>query len=208
MRVVRNDKGIVLVTTLLLTLLTLAIILSLLYMVTAGTKASGIQKRYRTAVEASYGGTDILTKAVIPFVMQNYSSSSLLSKLTGNSGFSSVGLQVQVSQSCLQSKLTKSTASWGACSNQNLTAPPSKVPDLTFQMPSDAGNPFFVYAKIVDTKTGNTDMGGIQLEGSSVSEAVSVILPQHQPYLYKIEVQGQRQGDSSVSSDLEVLYAY
>ena len=206
MKILRNDKGIALVTTLMLTMLSLVIILSLLYMVTRGVQASGSQKRYHTALEASYGGTEIFTKAVIPFILQNYSSPTLISSLTGSSGFANVGLQVNIPASCLQAKILKGTESWPA--GCDATASPSKAPDMTLQLQSDSGNPFVVYTKIVNTQQGNTDMGGLALEGASVSEGSNVITPQPKPYLYKMEVQGQRKGDGSVSSDLEVLYAY
>lgn len=207
MKPVQNEKGIVLVTSLMLTLITLVVVTGLLYMITAGTTASGKLTQYQTALDASYGGAEIVTKDVIPFVLSNYSSATLVNTLTGSTGFQNVNLKVLTTQACLQAKLKKGTASWPAGCDS--VAAPSKLPDLTMQLPSAGGTPFIVYSKIVSTKVGNSDMGGLNLIGGGVADPGSnVIYPQSQPYLYTIAIQGQKQSDTKVSADLEVLYAY
>ena len=57
--VLSNEKGIALVMILILSAIALAIMAGLIYMITAGTQISGMQKRYKTALEAGKGGTDI-----------------------------------------------------------------------------------------------------------------------------------------------------
>ena len=42
-------------------------ITALLYMMTTGTKISGAQKRYLTALDASYGGAEIVAKDITSF---------------------------------------------------------------------------------------------------------------------------------------------
>ena len=54
-----NERGIALVMVLILSAIALAIMAALIYMITVGTQASGMQKRYRTALEAGKGGADI-----------------------------------------------------------------------------------------------------------------------------------------------------
>ena len=211
----RSDKGIVLVTSLMLTLISLVVVMALFYLMTTGTKISSAQKRYRTALDASYGGAELVAKDIIPLVLKNYSSGSTLSvslnSLVGSSGSYSglggQGLQIS-SQSCLQKRLKNDYSAWAAlgCTGDGL--PAFKSPDLTFTLQAASGNPFTVYSKIMSTRAGNSDMGGLSLIGGSVADASNIIYPQSQPYLYTIEVQGQRQNDSTVSSDLEVLYAY
>ena len=111
-----NEKGIALVTALMLTLISLTIIMALLYMITAGTKLSGAQKRYKSSLEASQGGAEILLKDIIPTVMRNYSSSTLVTQVQND--FSAVALQVDSAQNCLQAKLTRPSSQWPAgCSN-------------------------------------------------------------------------------------------
>src|SRR5512138_531570 len=74
MKKLQNQDGIALITALMFTLISLGMIMALLYYVLAGTRMSGAQKRYRNALEASYGGTEFITKAVIPRLFNNYSS--------------------------------------------------------------------------------------------------------------------------------------
>jgi hypothetical protein len=205
MRSVSGNKGFALVTSLMLTLISLTIVLALLYMITQGTQQSGLNKKYRTAMEASYGGAEILTKDILPFVLKNYSSATLVADMGSDSNFGRISINVS-SQSCLQAKILKSTSAWpAACSN---TPNPKDNPDLRFTMAATVGNPFYVYSKIVDTVSGNTDISGLQLEGAGVAEANSVLSPQHFPYIYRIEIQGERANNSTAQANIEVLYAY
>lgn len=208
MKPLRSQDGIALVTSLMLTLISMGIILALMYMITQGTQVSGQFKRYKTALDASYGGTEIYTKDIFPFVLRNYSSSSLIADLqaTSPTGFGSVNLVVNTTQNCLQAKLTKNTRNWPAgCDNSPF---PAKNPDMSFSLQAATGNPFTVFSKIIDTTTGNSDVSGLQLEGKGVSEASTVLTPQHFPYIYRIEVQGQRSNNATAQSNIEVLYAY
>lgn len=199
-----NNKGIALVTSLMFTLLTLTIVMALLYMVTAGIQASGQNKKYHTAIEASYGGTDIMLKDVLPLMMRNYSSATFSTDVQNS--FSGVGLQVLSDSRCLQSKLVKSTADWpSACSS---TSNPKQSPDLQMTLQSVSGNSFIVTSKIVDTIAGNSDTSGLQLEGSGVAESSPLLTPKSIPYVYRLEVQGERQSNSTSQANIEVLYAY
>lgn len=207
MKVLRSQDGIALVTSLLLTLISLTIVMALMYMMTFGTKASGQFKRYKTALDASYGGTEIFTKDILPMVMRNYSSSSLVSDLVSSTtGFGAIGLQVNTTQNCLQNKLTKTTTNWPVACDSSPFA--SKNPDMSFNLQASSGNPYTVYSKIVDTTVGNSDVSGLQLEGSGVAEGSSVLTPQHFPYVYRVEIQGQNKNNQSAQANVEVLYAY
>jgi hypothetical protein len=210
---VRNEKGFALVTTLMLTLIGLGITLCLLYMITGSTKISGTNKRYKTALEATYGGAEILVKDIVPYILRNYSSAdNTNSALTNSLTTAYSGILPTVSNmACLRSKMTTNTTSWttATCGATNLSAlSPANSPDITFNLQGTNSNTFLVYAKIVDTKTGNSSMSGVTLEGSSTSETSSTITPQHLPYMYTIEAQGKKTGDTSATAHLEVLYAY
>lgn len=204
MTVLKNNEGIALVTSLMLTLISLTIVMAMFYMITAGIQGSAQTKKYRTSLEAAYGGSEILLKDVLPVVLQNYSSSSLVT--TVQNAFPAVGLQIMSNPNCFQSKLTKPTSLWPAgCSSVN---EPKKNPDMSFVLQGTTGNPFIVYSKIVDTVQGNSDTSGLQLEGSGVAESASVLTPQHYPYYYRMEVQGERQSNATAQANIEVLYAY
>lgn len=203
----RNENGIALVTTLMLTLIGLGIILCLLYMITESTKISGTNKRYRSVVTATYGGAEILVKDLVPYILKNFESSTLADSLLTDYD----GVKLTVSDvDCLKAKITKDTALWStACASSSTGAlPAADSPDITLNLRGDADNTYMVYAKIVATKSGNTSMSGVALEGSSASETSSSITPQHLPYLYTIDAQGKKNNDNSVTSHIEVLYAY
>lgn len=205
MKLLKNNEGIALVTALMLTMISLTIIMAVMYIVTQSITQSGQLKKYRTALDASYGGSEIVVKDILPVVFQNYSASPSDFSATVQGAFSDVGLQV-LNQNCLQSKLTKSTSVWPA--NCNNSSNPKKSPDMSFNLQAASGNPFIVYSKIVSTVVGNSDTGGLQLEGSGVAESSSLLTPQHFPYIYTMEVQGERQNNPTTQANIEVLYAY
>lgn len=205
MRVFKNNHGIALVTSLMLTLISMTMVMALLYVITQGISLSGQHKKYRTALDASYGGTEILVKDVMPMIMQNYSSAGMVGVV--QTAFGGVGLVMDpANQSCFQKKLTTPTANWPAgCSS---ASNPKSSPDITMTLPSNSGNPFRVFSKIVDTTPGNSDTSGLQLEGAGVAESSSLLTPQSIPYIYRMEIQGERQTSTSAQANIEVLYAY
>ena len=217
MKALRNEKGIALVTSLMLTMITLGIVMALLYMITAGTQLSGMQKKYATALDASYGGADLIAKDIIPFVISNLNltSSGLSTALNNTYNVAllnnyNLNLTVTPTQAaCLQAKIQTDNTQTPWPSGCNANRLPSENPDMTFQLPSQYGNsPYTIYSEIVSTRVGNSDMSGLNLIGYGVAETSNIVYPQSQPYFYKIEVQGQKAGDTSVSANLEVLYAY
>jgi hypothetical protein len=201
---IRNNKGIALITSLMFTLISLTIVMALFYVITQSVQVSAQNKRYRTSLDASYGGSEIMVKDILPVIMQNYSSTSLVSNTV--TAFSGVGLQFLVDQSCFQKKLTNETANWpSGCSS---AADPKKSPDLSIVLQSSTGNPFIVYSKIVDTIPGNSDTSGLQLEGGGVAETSSLLTPISIPYIYRMEVQAERQTGSTAQANIQILYAY
>jgi len=204
MKLLKNNEGIALVTSLMLTLISLTIVMAVLYMVTLSVHQSGQLKKYRTALDASYGGSEIMVSDILPVVLQNYSSTSLVGTVEGT--FSGVNLAVVTTQKCLQSKLTKNTSGWSTDCDTSME--PKKSPDMSFTLQAASGNPFIVYSKIVSTVVGNSDTGGLQLEGAGVAESSSLLTPQHFPYIYTMEVQGERQNNPTTKANIEVLYAY
>lgn len=202
MRSIRNEKGIALVTALMMTLISLIITLALLYMVTTGTQMSASQKRYKSALEASHGTVQLFTKEIIDRAFKGYSSS----QFNRDSGYAAIGLTM-TGNACLQDKLTKPTAQWGnACSN---TPDPKLSPDMTAILKGDDSSGFNVYAKIVDTVPGNSDMSGLELDSAlGVAGTGGGISPQHLPGLYTVEVLAERGTNTREKAELSALYEY
>lgn len=198
-----DKKGIALVTALMMTLISLLIIMSVMMLITASISRTGAQKRYRTATEAAYGGTEIVMKDMLPFLLKNFEATNLGDALTGQYG----GISLVVSSNdCLKDKMTKETSLWGSACSQTVSA--KVAPDFSFTLSAATGQPFTVYTKIIDTIGGNTDTSGLQLEGAGVAESLAVLTPMHLPYVYRVEVQGERSQNPTEQANLSVLYAY
>ena len=199
-----NEKGIALVMVLILSAIALAIMSGLIYMITAGTQISGMQKRYKTALEAGFGGADI---------------SYQLIWARGDPGIPNINFFQSAPNACLTAKLNTSTSStnWAGCSDYNKAISMSINPsdtntyDFRFEIPyppSSLYPTYMVYAKIVDTVEGNSaaDEGlegeGVVSSGSGEVTAVSM------PYLYTLEVDAENQANPSERAKLSILYQY
>src|SRR5208337_63191 len=86
MSYIKNQKGVALITSLLLTLIILGIIMLAIYFVTRGTVLSGFEKRYATTRDASEGGIEIITKDIIPQTINGTLSLSSLLKANNSYG--------------------------------------------------------------------------------------------------------------------------
>jgi len=207
MRILSGEAGAALVTALMLTMLSLVVALTLLYTVTAGTRISASQRRYRSALSAAHGGVQLVTQEIIPRLLQlNPQTQTSL-----QDDFSLIGLRLP-GYSCLQQKLSSPTGFWNGCSAAQANADPADAPDLTFTLGStQASDPGYqVAVKIVDTVPGNSDSSGgndLLESGSSVSGKEEIIRPQHVPGLYSISVQGAGEV-SREKARLSLLYAY
>lgn len=200
----RNERGIALVTALLLTLISLTIILAVLYYISRSTELSAMHKRYKNALEASHGGVDVVTTQVIPQVFTGQSIATLQTNL------SSIGLFVPYT-SCMKDKVTKATFNWRASCSTSLD--PKSSADLSFVLQGlTLQDNYIIYAKIVDTAPGNTNLsgsGGLLDVGSSVTGGGDgAITPVHLPSRYRIEIQGEKQNNNKEKAQLTVLYAY
>lgn len=205
MKFLDNEKGIALVTSLLLTLISLGIIMALMYLISAQTKLSGAHKRYKNSLEASHGAVQLLTKEMIPMMF----SAAADPKATLTSEFASLQLDM-VSNDCLKQKLSLPTSAWSACGGaSSTTLDPKESPDVTFKLPGVTGPGYKVYAKIIDTTPGNSDTSGLDLDsGSGVTGVNAGISPKHLPALYRIETEGENAANPQEKAALTVLYAY
>lgn len=207
MKYLRNEDGIALLTALMFTLLCLGMIMTLLYYVIAGTKMSAAQKRYRSTLEASYGGTEFITKTIIPRLFNNYvgGSASLLQDFGGSDK-----LGLTFASTGLDTKLSTSTSGWVGL---NKTIDPKDTPDVTFTLPGqNAGSNYKVYTKIVDTiaGVGLLDASGIDYldGGQGVAGTSNSTSTPRTPNIYSIEVQGEATVNPTEKAGVSVLYAY
>lgn len=206
-KIVGNEKGIALVTALMFTLICLGMVAALMQMLLTSTKLSASQKSYKNSLEASYGGTQLITREIIPKLFSNYSTGigPLLTEYATDGAMGDIDLSVNVG---LKTKLNTATASWGSLSK---TLDPKDVPDLQFTLRgSETNTNYKVYAKIVDTVPGNSDTTGVDFldAGAGVAGSGSGISPKHNPVLYSLEIRGERAANPKEKALLSVLYAY
>lgn len=217
MTLLKEEKGIALVTALMLTLITLTITMVMLYMVTQSTKISGAQKAYKSSLDAGLGGVDIMTKDALPYMLsattdflESANDSSYFTKKLAASMPGLESLHID-NATCLNAKLTKREADWGtACGSESKNLDPTKSPDISFVLKSaflpTSAKGFKVSAKILSTTVGNTDLSNREFNTSSTTSASSGDIGS--PYIYRLEVTGERESNPSERATLSVLYAY
>jgi len=215
----RNERGIALVTALMLTLVSLVLVMALMYFIETGTRVSASAKRYQNVQQAAYGGASLTVNELIPrlenAIFGNYSSGadSGIQKL--QTDFASTNLTLP-SLACLKQKLNSTSATWsGACSK---TLDPKSSPDMTFLLRStltatlQPTQDYIVYTKIVDTPiVGNTDPSNLSnlrkpenINESLQNEGNGVTIPS----TYRIEIRAERQQNPQERSNLSVVYSY
>jgi hypothetical protein len=219
-RLLSTDQGIALVMVLILSAIALAIMAGLIYMLTTGTQISGMEKRYKTALEAGIGGADVIYQ----FIGMR-GEQSKVNNLLGD--LSSLGPLITTPATCqtnvaatlpdgtpcitignytdLATKLNLPTACWTGCdSSLTITHGTPSTYDMSLNL--GVSTTYTAYAKIVDTVWGNTgedeglvDPGFPPVPGSSVVPV---------PYLYTIEVDAQDTANPSERAKLSILYQY
>lgn len=191
----RNEKGIALVMVLILSAIALAVMAGLIYMITSGTQISGMQKRYKTALEAGKGGADVTYQLIAA---------------RGNPNIPGINFNQTASSTCLTDKLNKSTANWTSTCDKSLNIIPGTTStyDMYFDLGESPYPTYRIYSKIVDTVEGNSggDEGllgkGVVSAGSAEVTVVSM------PYLYTLEVNAENQTNPSERAKLSILYQY
>ncbi len=196
--ILSNNKGIALVMVLIISLISLVIMSGLIYMVTTGTQVSGVEKRYRTALEAGKSSIDIAyqvfsSRGINPFTATEAAPISFLITSPGT---------------CLTNKLNNATVNWGGCdSTLTITPGTTSTYDMTFQIVGTSLD-YSVYAKIVDTVEGNSSGDeGLVKTGVVISNSGEVPV-MHIPYLYTVEIASENTNDPTERTRLSALCQY
>jgi hypothetical protein len=211
MRHSSGEKGAALVVVLAIVVMSTALLAVVFHFVQRGTEISGLEQKYETAKDASLGAIDVFAKEVIPLALplaQAAPTTSLTGALANFNSITSASMTAGATNRCFSDKLLKATANWASTCNSSTD--PKTAPDVTFTLKSTSKAAFSVYTKIVDTITGNSNTSGLSLEGGGVADALGSggIPIQHFPYMYSMEVQGERQQNPSERANFEALYAY
>jgi len=211
MTCLRNERGIALLSAIMLSMLALLMISAALYLITKGIKVSAASKSYKNVLEASYAVPEIAGKDIFPQILKGNLTAQIVND------FSSIDLLFSdTSGNCLKQKMTNPTANWSqlpGCVPPDPAVPldPKTHFDMSFKLkglPSQPG--YKVYSQIIDTVKGNSDKSGVdQLDGGGgVTAGSSGISPMHIPSLFTIEVQAEKEFNPKEKAKLSVLYSY
>ncbi len=199
-----------LVMSLILAVISLAFASSLLYLGVQGTRMSGLEKRYRTAIGAAKGAVEHSTKVI------DYNGNDPAAMAT----FDDAGIR---SQGCFIEKLNSETVNWPAqticstLSGDQLTSDVTVAPDMMLALGASP-HQYMVSVKVIETIPGNSPpvtggtgggQGGIDtkavVEGGSGS---GIIKPMHMPYLYIVEVQSVNTDNADEVAHITYLYEH
>jgi len=201
--ILSNNKGIALVMVLIISLISLVIMSGLIYMVTTGTQVSGVEKRYRTALEAGKSSIDIAYQVF---------SSRGVNPFTAVEG-APISFSITSPGTCLTNKLNNATYlngayNWGGCdSSLTITPATTSTYDMTFKIVGTSLD-YSVYAKIVDTVAGNSGGDeGLVKTGVVISNSGEVPV-MHIPYLYTVEIASENTKDPTERTRLSALCQY
>jgi hypothetical protein len=202
-----SESGIALVMVLILSAIALAIMAALVFMITASTQISGIQKRYKTALEAGKGGADLTFQLIA--TRGNLSITGLIDPATNLPAGNITGTDGHGNPTdCLTAKMNMETDLWPSACNTSPEIDPTN--SATYDMFFDLGTvpTFRVYGKIVDTVNGNSGADtGLQKSGV-VSSNSGEVTPVSMPYLYTIEVNAVNTNNPSERARYSILYQY
>ncbi len=210
-----NQRGIALVMVLVLSAIGLALMTTLIYLITSGTQVSGIQKRYKTALDAGMGGKDVVLQVISMKDKSNTDINNVFSQLSlaGVTAVSTTPVECTdldgKAPAGLLTKLRASTSRWSANCDQSLAIDPAT--NTTYDMRFELGvtAKYIVYAKIVNTVEGSAVGENTGLRGSGVvtnqGDAIQVA---GIPNLYTIEVEAENKANPQEKAKLQVLYLY
>ena len=220
MRIITNEKGIALVMVLILSLIGLAMVSALIFMVTQGTTLSGAMRFYRTANEASVGAAEFVGE----YLLNRGSMTALNFALGCNCGDPAIYTDnidnATGARSCRCDKICNPTSQYNAGGSTRCVDEDGATAGLQISVDASANfdgsailGDYTVTYKIVDTVEGNTDPGSIVASGTLIGSGVvaasgGVYSPPHFPFLYRLEVMAQRTANPRERSRISMLYGY
>lgn len=188
MRRIGNERGIAMVVVLLLMMVALALTGGMLYMLARGGYMSAMERRYKTALDAGIGGTDVT-----------------LQLIAGRGALTMQPANNLVINGTISAKIDNSTATWGAAVDNSVSIDPGNA--ATYDARFDLGD-YRVYTKIIDTVQGNSGADEGLLKSGVVNAGTGELVVVSMPYLYTVEILSQHATNPRQRAKLSVLYEY
>jgi hypothetical protein len=210
-----SEKGVVLVIVIVLSAVALVFMTALIYMITSGTRVSGLQKRYKTALDAGVGGGNAFYQLI-----ETRAEESALLSLATNLNAAGLVYSRTTPTACtgsvegalkqgLAAKLLTNSSSWNTttCDDSlNIDPAVSSTYDMKVELGTDIK--YNVFVKIVETTVGNTggdpDLSNIEVDDSNKGIVDSATIP----YFYAVEVVSENSARIDERAKLSILYEY
>jgi len=179
----------------MLGLIGMLMVLSLLALIDTGTWISGSKKRYQIALDAAHGGMNFFAKEIIQRGLAG-------TNLSAMSNYGDLNLTRIISDADFITKLTTT-------GQVNDGTYPNSTSDMTVTFPFPSAPSVAVNTTILSTSRGNSGSSSNILQGGGVVNNNSGNLtPQHIPYLYQTQIQGQNATSPRENARLSSIYAY
>jgi hypothetical protein len=203
---IKSEEGIALAINLMLAAVMLVVMVGLIYLITSGTKGSGMQKRYRTAQEAAVAGADITTMyigwrgtqvgdlTITPTINDPIGCTGTNLSGTGFTGWAA--------------KLNTPSSNWSSGCNSQTAINPNDTNsyDIKFTLGGSPYPVYTVYTKIVNTIEGNTG-GDEGLLGKGVVSSGEIQVMQ-KSFFYTIEADAESPANPAERAKMQILYQY
>ncbi len=206
-RIINSEKGAALLIVMIFSAIALGMMAGLIYMITSGTQISGMERRYKVALDAGTGGAEVSYQLIAargnPLDATLTGPLSLVinpALLTCGTDLATTACTDIGTYTGLAAKLNLPTSCWSGCDNA-VTAGPG-ASDMTFVLGS-----YTVFGKIVDTVVGNSGTDEGLLKDGTVN-ASGEITPMNIPYLYTVEIDAESTANPSERAKLSILYQY
>lgn len=207
-RIIKSEKGAALLIVMIFSAIALGMMAGLIYMITSGTQISGMERRYKVALDAGMGGAEVSYQiiaargnpldAALTGPLYLTTTTPITCATAATTDCTAIGAYTG-----LATKLNLPTSCWAGCNSlisiDRLTATSY---DMTFVLGS-----YSVFGKIVDTVVGNSGIDEGLLKDGTVS-ASGEITPMKIPYLYTVELDAESTVNPSERAKLSVLYQY
>jgi hypothetical protein len=211
----RAERGVVLVMVIVLSAVALLIMTTLIYMITVGTQVSGLQKRYKTALDAGTGGGDVFYQLIAlrgepagtnAFTANlNSAPFNLNSAVTTSGGCT--GVYNGATYTGWTAKLMTPSTSWVNC-DRSIHIDPNTPTSYDMKMELGATTKYSVYAKIVSTTEGNTGGDSSLLNKGVVSANTGEVAVMAISYIYAIEAVSENNARNDERAKLSIVYQY
>lgn len=202
---ISNEEGVALMLVLVMSVVVLAVMTSMIYLITVGTESSGKGKRYVTCLDAAIGSASVVKEYIDA---RGGISNGMSSQLVSETGFArSTG----PTEECQDAKIYNTTSDWPeGCDSISLIN--TGDPD-TYDVYFEVGN-YRTFSKICNTIEGNSSNTGkkqLALKANIRGVAYrrgSDIQGIKSPYEYHIELDTVNQQNNEERCGLSILYRY